>query len=289
MVLGFPLLAIGVLGIYVFSTDYHKEKRMFRPAILMQILGWMLVIMTLHSFPWNKIETMNGIFLKVLKSFEYIWRLLSPATALLTVSGAIILTYCMQHMDKVKGYVVLIGAAGLALITGMSSIDSLMTANGPYRVYTDSGIDTRLFDSTDHFLPADMDLEYLNEVQNPSADEQIQIGKYEPYGMNFQIEVWNRGKEGIVNIPFVFYPGYDVYIAESGQRLASYKNEQGMLSIILPEDTSGTLVVHYTGKWYWNVATMISIVSIITILIYLCFTREKRNEIQCKSKEKMEN
>lgn len=78
-----------------------------------------------------------------------------------------------------------------------------------------------------------------------------------------------------MQLPLINYKGYIAYDVNSNEKLEIVNSENNTLNVKVPKHYSGTLKVEFSEPWYWRLAEIISLLTIIIYLI-LCFADKKR-------------
>ncbi len=87
-------------------------------------------------------------------------------------------------------------------------------------------------------------------------------------GLQMEVEVENNGEEAYLLIPRIWYPGYEAEDL-SGQKLILEKGELSMVKVIVPARYSGVIIVNYRETWYWRVAEILSLLTLISVTLVL--------------------
>ena len=104
--------------------------------------------------------------------------------------------------------------------------------------------------------------------------------------LNFTIK--NADKDTILELPYIFYPGYRVNISYKGEttQLATSESENGFVQIVIPDNIGeGKIQCEYTGTKLEKASYIISLLGIIVFIAYIIYSKkkhikpEKRDEI----------
>ena len=76
-----------------------------------------------------------------------------------------------------------------------------------------------------------------------------------------------------MEFPYIYYPGYKITI--NGEEIEGFESENGFLAISLPEMSNSEVVVEYVGTNLMFISKMISIMTLITIIVYEIYKKNK--------------
>ena len=139
------------------------------------------------------------------------------------------------------------------------------------------------------YLPnkAYKNIEYIqNRNQNAIIIKgNIEVNEQIKDGSHMTIEFKNKNEEASIELPYIFYPGYEIKIND--EKINYFESDKGFIQIDIPENTSGEILVKYSGTILSKVIWIISILSLIGFIIYniyLIITYKV-----CKQKEESQN
>ena len=82
-----------------------------------------------------------------------------------------------------------------------------------------------------------------------------------------------------MELPLLYYKGY-VAKGEEGQKLSVVCGENNVLRVLIPAGYQGKIEVDFKGFWYWRVA---EVVSLATLLMIWALARKSRRGILIQS------
>ncbi len=137
-------------------------------------------------------------------------------------------------------------------------------------------------------LKAYENIEYIkNRSQDVVVIEgNIQITEQNKNGSNMNIKFTNASNKSSIELPYIYYPGYEIKI--NGEKIDYYESENGFVKLDIPENTSGEIVVKYTGTILARITWLISLISLIVFIIYninLCIKYKKDRKILVHEKD----
>ena len=96
-------------------------------------------------------------------------------------------------------------------------------------------------------------------------------------GSNFKFKIETYDEDAIIELPFIYYPGYRVTI--DGIRIRYYQNENGFMKIGITKNQKGTIEVTYPGTNVMRKSALLSAVSLIGFSVYL-WKKRKPEELE---------
>ena len=156
---------------------------------------------------------------------------------------------------------------------------------GPKFVIVFSGVTT---DSVIDFIT---NIKSNAEQMNISLEENFQtvdLDDEEKNALKLNFTIKNADKDTILELPYIFYPGYRVNISYNGEttKLATSESENGFVQIVIPDNIGeGKIQCEYTGTKLEKASYIISLLGIIAFIAYIIYSKkkhikpEKRDEI----------
>ena len=236
-----------------------------------------LVIAT-HYIPWDAMQNMGGIVETLVMSLQFPYRFLALACLTAAVLAGVLLKYMKGEMPGLyKGVGALL--LGLALFFSTYQLNQLMVTHGFARVYNKQSMGS-IYVSNGEYLPYKADIS-LMQPDRLIAAEGIMIEAYEKgqYTLRTKMEVSNSGQEGYVELPLLYYKGYDAEVAETGQHLAVTEGTNSSVRVTIPEGLSGTLRVWFHEPWYWRAAEFASLGAML-YMVAVWLTAQRRNRVK---------
>ena len=100
-------------------------------------------------------------------------------------------------------------------------------------------------------------------------------------GTNFKFKVSNVSENAVLELPYIYYLGYQVEIEDDNgniQKIDTFESNNGFVSIKIPDNTV-SVRVNYTGTVLMKITYIISGITFLGILVYLVFkTYSNRNK-----------
>ena len=275
------LFLLGLLGFIIFFmhrkkwkleeiTSYQYGKKIFFYAIL-------ALVMSSTIFPWGSLHRLGDSIQKLLCQIQYPWRYLGIATMLLVT-----LILCVLKILLEKGWVkvatIFSGTVVLmAIITaGYFMMGAYDTGEAMYVYnYEDVGSDNCGFAE---YVWAGTDTGIINTKTEPYASEATaQLSNYTLYKGKRSVYC-ETTKECNITLPVFYYDNYVAFDRDTGDDFNVFRGENNCISVSVPKNYSGTILLEYQEPLIWRIAELVTILSVVLSII--CFKKtEKRNEI----------
>lgn len=260
------LLGIVLFG-YLALCHYQECRRVknFQAAGICLIFGGLFLYMSTSLFPWDAIADWGEPVRRLVYILEFPWRLLAPATALLTF----VTCFTISALPRVMGREVYltIGTMALVLLAVNSGwyLYDFAYFGEPYRVYYGYEMNTMQMYSYD-YLPVATDPEEIKDgmilMKNIALFED-----YRKQGTNISCKVTTE-EEGYVDFPLLSYPHY-ICIAETGEQLPVTSGYNGMLRVTFPAGFDGNIQISYKEPWFWRLSEILSLFTLLGCSVVL--------------------
>lgn len=115
------------------------------------------------------------------------------------------------------------------------------------------------------YLPLNVDREVLEETV--SCQEGLELQSVSGEYLAYRVTLTNpTGQEKTIKFPVIYYTGYRAYDRQQPAALAAYAGDNGCVTVKVPGGYSGTFVMKFHEAWYWRLAEMISVITLIFML-----------------------
>ncbi|MGN1327473.1 MAG: hypothetical protein ACI4VQ_05325 [Clostridia bacterium] len=262
-----------VIGLILTPVAYKKIPVEYKKIYnIFLILGLVLVFMTLTIFPFEKLPNMLTMIQFTFRLFEFTTFFFSFIVAI--NYGLIIKKFA------IKDILILTLILALLLAPYISKIDFNIKYDEknllePVKITENTGRVHAGMASME-YLPgkAFNNLEYLiNREDKPiiinSEGNNIQIDYYKKDGSNMVCKLSNIEAETIIELPYIYYLGYRIEV--NGIKVDYTESDNGFIQIETNEQMIDkgniTINVRYLGTFAMLVATGISVISVIVLLV----------------------
>lgn len=254
----------------------QSDEQLKKLGINCIITGSAAIIMAMWFFPWTMLARVE-IIERLIKSLQFLSRLLMVPALLLCVVGGILIVYLVNSYPNRKYFIVvvaLIVAIGSCLypMESLIQFDTYECKEAAAAVnYTD---DLYLYNGDSNEIIENMGKRiWISE----NADIVCLNLKRQKGKVECDLVINDLGDSSYVELPLYFYPQYAVEL--NGEKLDIEKGDNGTIRAYLKDtSSSGKLVAYFDTPVLWKVGDWISIATIIGMLIYFLFLREKKYE-----------
>ena len=226
--------------------------------------------MSTNYFPWDRIQNTSGIAATLVSSLQFPNRFLGWGTALLAAVAGYVLKYFMQNRQTLyrMSLITIVVALSTSYLYLMDSEDQEMD----YYLYNEESMGFGYI-SGEEYLIYGTDSSRLSFAK-PEAGEKIRITDYTKRGLNTTFYCQNDGEEQeLITLPVLLYKGYEA-IGENGEQLEIADDGNHLLQVCVPGSYTGQITVRFAEPWYWRVAEVITLLTVVGMSC--CWIRKRR-------------
>lgn len=249
---------IGIIFIYlIYQKIKHKEiKDKFINDCY--IIGIIFLIASTSIIPWN----MN-IIKKTLYMIQFPWRFYFMATVLLTFGGALLIAKITSSTKLLRN----------TFIISMISLISITTI--AFFSKNIKSIDT--YDASfAEYLPIEIDKDYIEKRKTVITSNNNTIHEFIKKGTDMEITFKQNNNNTELELPLIYYKGYEAKINK--KNIDTYKTSNGLLGLKINNIKEGTIKVTYQGTKLSNITKKISLITLITLIIFSIYKLEVKHE-----------
>lgn len=257
-----------------------KNTDFYRFYIFSLIVGIVSCIMTLKIFPFELLPS-------ILKMLQFSFRMLEFSSFFLAFVVAVNIAMLVKKM-KYRDIIVF-----LIILMLLSTI--LI----PHLQYTNNLDEERLWpavpvtENTGRVHAGCASFEYLpsKAFENRSYIEtrkdeiiiiegNVEISEYKKENTNLYCVLKNGEEQTKLELPYIYYLGYEVTIEQSGniEKLETYETENGFIGVSIPSLEEGSLKVHYEGTVLMKISSIISVLGVIGLFISFKNLKETKKQ-----------
>lgn len=263
---GAALLVGAILAVFGLVICSEEKKKTLDACKWYLLPGLLFTWMTTNLFPWKLIQHIPVVS-KFFSSFQFMWRFNIVGILFLSIVAGYGFYYFFVEDagSRVKAYALL----GLVLgFSGLIFINQLQKNVGQYgeaHVIENGQIDY-LYLTENERIPE------VKTVQAVDAESFRYTNRRDGYlKCEFDFTASETSEWGI-ELPFVYYPGYQVKV--NGKKVPVAVCENGQVKAVMsPDMTEGTVSVYYGESSYILVSDLISL---FTLCVCLFFGIRKR-------------
>ncbi len=254
------LLAWPVLRARAKNAAAVEAAACARMARLCYVLALALLIMTTSLFPWEGVYNLGGVFAQLANMLQFPWRLLAPATLLVTIVACACFRLLPAAVPepfarRLAAYTLCL----FALITPLAYCDRLLQQGDALHVRLFADLDQTSSVGDAEYLPHGSDGTAPYRIDEPvNAAAGLNVESFSRAGTRITIAVSNAASaDGAVDLPLIYYPGYTAFAADGGT-FALEKGAFCRIRLIVPAGFAGTIRVVFSGRPLWRAAEAVS-------------------------------
>ena len=243
-----------------------KNKKLLKICDSLLIIGFGSLICITDFFPWAELGRYLGFI-------QFPWRLYLISTVCLLFSSSIIL-YLYEKMNKKKYIIIII----ISIISAMTNIYISKNVLDDYWGYEEAiyikSYEVNYYVAGGEYLPYKTNIDALNKRGDiiTSNNENLKID-FNRKGNKLYINYSNNtNKDTYIDLPLLNYRGYK---ADKGYIIRNGNNN--IIRINLNKE-SDSFKVYYGGTLIQKISYIISVVTLITMIIYIIIKKEKGHE-----------
>lgn len=274
--LGIGLIVALFIFVYLLATKKAKqlptEMRML--GVVTTGLGILAMIMSLGAFPWDEIHSWGSVAKTLVSSIQYPHRLHTIANVCLVTVIGVVAKYVWETQPRERIAVFVSGMVCCLAISNIYLIENEVDTMGGLKIYNSQGMGTGYISGAE-YLPYGADAS-LFMPHDPVVSGEMIVEGYAKESLGAQAYVRNGGAE-VESVAFalLYYKGYQAYDGYSGEKLNCYAGENFEVTVDIPAGFEGSVKVCFESPWYWRVGEMVTLVSVISMIIFFGVKRRR--------------
>lgn len=288
----FSLGLITLVAVALIPVGYKRmPKNIKRLTIQMGILALISLVLVTKLIPWN---IMPSLFLNI----QFPWRFLMPSVLFLSIIAGISLFYAFEKLldKKNNAYIGFVAVSCLAIYSSGSLLSLATYASVPKIDYDyslkdsaslrDQWIDqytpkalygpSPVYVSPDRYVPL-----ILATIRNQpdtaivTSGEAI-ISNFKKQGTKSTFTI-STEKESVIELPFVYYPGYKAYIMDGDKKttLQTKVSDKGFVAVIIPANLSGEVHSKFGLSGASLIGFVITVLTLTSLAAYAYLANRK--------------
>ena len=275
----FEIGLVSIIGLVLTILAHKKiEKSVKKFYWFALISGIVCVIMSLNFFPFEKMPA-------ILKMLQFTFRLLEFSSFFFAVLAGINYSLVIKNF-KLRDILIICFVTILLLMPAYNncvgfgkqwSEDKLWPAvevnENTGRVHAGC--------ATFEYLPSKAyeNLDYIKTRENRVyvLSGSATIENEEKNGTKMTFNVSNIEENTTLELPYIYYLGYNIQIEQNGQilTLETFESSNGFVAVNLSNTEGGKITVKYTGTTIMQISYIISIATFISIVVCLIVIKIK--------------
>ena len=277
--LGFALcLGLAAFLYLVVSKGFEGyDSSKVKAGYIGGFMGITAAFMSTIYFPWDEIQSLGGIFDKLISSMQFPIRFLIIASVCFALVTCIAADCILKKGNHTVTGIFFATIIAFSLFTASFLLDDYLFSKSYIRVNDGKGMGSGSVLGGE-YLPAGTDGALLKYAQ-PVAEEDIVILAYEKDGITVDITCKNTGdEEKTIEFPILYYTGYEARDSKTGDRLDIASGTNHVVSVSVPAGYEGKFEVTFEGASYWKVAQLVSLLCLLAVIgLSLKYTAFSKN------------
>lgn len=278
------IAVIFMAGVYVYAyvTSNNEERKKARKISVIFILGITALFMATCYFPWDAFRMFLSPYnLQIIvNSIQDSTRFMQIAILLLIIPGCYAIKILLFQRDSVNTAKNLTWVCiGLMIISSGYYNNYIINTRKENSVYDiQEYVQTHTW-SLNEYLPKDTDTGYLTSIGTAAGDG-VEISDYNKKYLDITLHAVNSSESNsYIDLPLLYYRGYTAD-DEYGNVIKAYNgHNNNVLRIDIPSGYSGNIHVYFKEPAYWRLSEIISIISILSLAVYVVYTNKKFKNI----------
>ena len=274
--LGLPL--IGVLILWAGLRFFRRTGVLRREELALgRITAWFALIsmtMSLCLFPWDRIQSINGLTATLVSSLQFPSRMLSIASVMLTTLAGVTARCVLKQYGRQGGFVYAAAMTAAVLISNIWLLTYMTYDMRGIYLYNEEGMGSGYVAGAE-YLPYGADRS-LFVPRAPRTMGGVVLEGYEKRGLTMDVQC-TAESAGALELPLLYYKGYQAWDRDTGQQFPVRAEENFSVKVQLPGGYSGTVRTAFVSPLYWRVAEGVS-VAVFCLLTVSCHMRKRKRE-----------
>ena len=277
LTLGLPLAAGFMLVIYcLLRRERWQQQETLRRMQTAFGFAMLTLVLSLRVFPWDGVQNWLGRAAgKMAGMFQYPWRFLSLATVLLCLAVLLAMQLLQEKNARLaKGAAAALAACALLTVGVVQTQITTGMSEQAYNVFLNrqpnaaTGVGEYLIDGTSGY-------ETIWAQPKPGSEE-LQLLSYEKRGGKAYLTVENDGDAADISVPIFNYGHYYAVDEATGDAYALGTGENARITLNIPADYTGTIVISYHAPVYWRAFELVSLLALIGSVGWGASQRKKK-------------
>lgn len=261
VVKGVPLTpGLILMGVFIIAIALWISNQCDRIIKVLVLYVSFILVVASNIFPWDHLITNYRLGI-ILSQVQFPWRYLSIATIILTLLLGNILVQIPVNESRKNEISIIIILAGCFMTFFFISIYS-GNANFIY-FYDGQELDTYAVIGGEYLPEGTNTASLSTDIYSKNMQKASIVLRR---GSSMKIRCIASDEDGLIEIPLFNYKGYQV-TDDDGNVYQVENGANNQIIILVPAGFDGNLYVEYREPWYWRLAELISLMTVLGLCV----------------------
>ncbi len=215
------------------------------------ITAMIFLICATNIFPWN-------LFQNILSPIQFPWRFYFISVLLLSVGSGLMLSKSTKDINKRARVLFILFLIPVITISTVNFFEKNIKEVGDYEI------------SFGEYMPLSADKNYILERKDVITTTYPLEHSFTRNGLELTINYNDNQGNNSLELPLLYYKGYKAI--SNDKELNVYQTNNGLVGVDI-NDEEGTIYVYYGGTKIQKLSKIVSIITMIVFVIYLCLRK----------------
>lgn len=249
-----------IAGLYLYKRNKTGIERYSALGDIMLGYAGIGAVLTTTLFPYRRLSKYLPIVGKLLGSLQFPWRFLIVPT----IAIAVVFCVLLKNMSSTYGkWFMCVCILGITMLSNTYMVDAWYNNHEPKLYYDINSINVDTSVGGGEYLL--LGSSASNMVRGQTIEYSGASINHIEYG-DLEIYLDCTGvpeQETRISLPLSNYYGYHAEDVDSKTEVTVENGVENMVTVVLPAGYQGTMHVKWSEPWYWRVAELVSLVSVI--------------------------
>lgn len=223
-------------------------------------------------FPYSSLQKLHPAFDMLIGNLQFPYRFLT-AISLFVVFLFCIVLYFLLSENKNIGYGFCCIILLAALLEHGHMIESFIASSPRFHAWNAESAEAPRMGRND-YLPMNTNWEELSaEDAQPVCSPDMTLSYFEKIGTTSTLTFDCTKGNGYLEIPSLYYTGYTAEVSDYTGNVSLVPGSNHKIGIVFETPGSGSLTVRFTEPWYWRMAEVISLLTLLTVIACIIVTK----------------
>lgn len=264
---GLVLVTGFVVFLILWFSGYLREKHpLVRLGKCAAVFGGLMMLMSLHVFPWDKIQSINGLTASLVSSLQFPNRFLGWGSTFLVVVYGCCMWFFLQKKKQLYYYA---GAACVLIGVFTSSlflINDVCCKEDQFTLYNEESMGFGYISGAEYLIEGTQ--EELLLYKDPVVSSGVNLSEYSKEYLHVKMDCKNSsGEERYIELPILYFRGYQAFVDGSKEKLPVVDGDNHVVRVLLPPGFSGRVTVKFVSPLHWRFSEAVTYLFLTGLLI----------------------